>query len=135
MQDFDKFMEEFIKHQEIKFKHAVENMVNATEYVKKHNHFYYCEIIINKDGLIAEAHPSHTEFLKRYSGLTDEEILELDKDMMSTPLDMLLEHTGCVAVWYDSYRYIGRMSKEQEDALNTLIKNEIVGFKLVEEVM
>lgn len=134
MQDFDKFIEELIKQQETKFKLAVENMVSAKEYVKKHNHFYYCEIIINKDGLIAEAHPSHTEFLRRYAGLTEKEVLDLDVDNKSTPLDILLKYTGCVAVWYEGFNYEGNLSKEQKEALCTLIENNIVGFKLKEAV-
>lgn len=135
MEEFDRFLEEYTKIQEINFKKAVENMVDVNKYVKIHKHYYYCEVIITKEGLIAEAHPSHTEFLKRYSGLTDEQILELDKDMMSTPLDILLEHTECVAIWYEDYRYKGTLSKEQQEAIDTLIENKIVGFKIKEGVI
>lgn len=134
MQDFDSFIEEYIKQQEIKFKLAVENMVNVTEYVKKHNHFCYCEIIINKEGLIADAHPSHTEFLRRYAGLTEKEVLDLDEDNNSSPLDILLKHTGCVAVWYEGYNYKGYLSKEQKEALRVLIENNIVDFRLKEVI-
>lgn len=130
MEDFNSFVADLIKKQEEAFKESLKNMVNVYEYIKTHNEIDYCEIIITKDGLIAKAHPSHTEFLKIYSGLNNEQILELDKDMMHSPLNMLLKYTECVAVWYNHYRYVGNLSKEQKEALDILIKNKIVGFKL-----
>lgn len=130
MVDFDNFIEEFIKAQEAKFKLAVSNMVEAKEYVKRHKHINYCEIIINKEGLIAEAHPSHTEFLRMYSGLSQEELMELDIDCRDTPLNTLLKHTGCVAVWYNFYIHNGDLSSKQREALAILIEDNIVKFDL-----
>lgn len=130
MKDFDEFIKAFIKAQEDTFKSSVSSMVNAKEYVKKHKHINYCEIIINKDGLIAEAHPSHTEFLRMYAGLSQEELMDLDKDCRDTPLHTLLKHTDCVAVWYNCYADKGSLSNKQREALTTLIEHDIVDFSL-----
>lgn len=130
MTDFDKFMEELIKKQENDFKIALSNMVEAKEYVKIHKHINYCEVVVDKEGLIAEAHPSHTEFLRMYAGLSQEELMDLCEKHNDIPINTLLEHTGCVAVWYNHYMYEGNLSDKQKEALAILIKNDIVDFNL-----
>lgn len=130
MSDFDKFIKELIKKQEDDFKIALSNMVEAKEYIKRHKHINYCEIIINKEGLIAEAHPSHTEFLRMYAGLSQEELMDLCEKYDDIPINTLLEHTGCVAVWYNHYMFEGKLSDKQKEALDILIKSDIVDFNL-----
>ena len=116
--------------QKTKFESAVSNMVDAKEYVKKHNHINYCEVVISKEGLIADAHPSHTEFLRMYAGLSPEELSDLDEENMFTPLSILLKHTGFVAVWYNGYDYNGELTYKQKEAITTLVESGIVGFTL-----
>lgn len=134
MDDFELFVQEYEKRCKLRFEKAKTNMITAKEYVKKHNHINYCEVIIARDGLIAEAHPSHVEFLRMYAGLTNEDVLNLDKDMLYTPIDVLLKYTGCVAVWYGNYHYIGDMTVEQISALETLIEHKVVCFTRVDSI-
>lgn len=130
MGSFDDFIKELMDMQKTKFESAVSNMVDAKEYVKKHNHINYCEVVISKEGLIADAHPSHTEFLRMYAGLSHEELSDLDEENMFTPLSILLKHTGFVAVWYNGYDYNGELTYKQKEAITTLVESGIVGFTL-----
>ena len=74
--------------------------LSVDEYLSVHTEICYCESLIFPDGTICDCIPSHEIALARASCFTFDELRELIP-MSASPVEWLVECTGCVAVWYD----------------------------------
>lgn len=90
-------------------------------FLAKHTYINYCEAIVNKEGKVSYARPSHTMALEY---LTKKSRNELDRmiPIYSSPLHWLIEFTGCAAIWNDFSLMPSNPTKEQLDTINILIE-------------
>lgn len=102
-----------------------DELLDADTFIKKHHHINYCEVIINREGLICYVRPSHTETMIRLMGKTQEEI---DKEMpiYETPINWLVDKSGFIAVWYEGYVTPKHVNIKQRIALNKLINAKVI---------
>lgn len=100
---------------------------DVKKFIREHKHINYCEAIIDKNGLVEYAEPSHLMTLCKEYGKSKEEI---DKEMSITasPLEWLVEKTGCVAIWWNYCVIPKSLNEVQKEVIKELIKSEIVGF-------
>ena len=94
-------------------------------FIKDHNYIQYCECIIYKDGMIEYACPSHLEVLIKHTGETKEHIYG-KMDIFDSPIDWLVQYTGCIAVYTNGYLKPNIVTSEQQKVLDALIKNNLV---------
>lgn len=113
------------------------NMFEIFKKFKKHNkplkfedlnenHF---EIIIDVDGKMYEAYPSHADWLvDRFvasSDLPEKEALELIPYF--NVISFLTRVTGCIAVW--STRFVGKPNAKQRRVLLQLVKSDFLSLR------
>lgn len=103
--------------------------MNVKNYIKQHNHYGYCEAIIYPNGDIEDAIPSHTYKLMAITHKSRKELNELIPDRAS-PLDWLLGYTGCIAIWYNFFRYDGFVNDKQYNTIQELVNHDIVCDKI-----
>jgi len=101
------------------------------EFIKYHNENYinYCEVLIHPDGDISYAIPSHQEKLINLTCYEREvlfDILDIWCDVMLELVNM----TGCISVWYNTYINPKKITKEQINSLNKLYDNECISSDL-----
>ena len=94
-------------------------------FIKEHSYVDYCECIIYKDGTIEYACPNHLEVLIRYTGEAMEDIYN-KMDIFDSPIDWLVQYTGCIAVYTNGYLKPNITTLKQQKALDALIKNNLV---------
>jgi hypothetical protein len=94
-------------------------------FIKEHSYVDYCECIIYKDGTIEYACPNHLEVLIRYTGETKEQIYG-KMNIFDSPIDWLVQYTGCIAVYTNGYLKPNIVTSEQQKVLDALIKNNLV---------
>lgn len=107
----------------------VDNKLDVDTFIKEHKHVYYCEAIIYRDGSIAYVRPSHIETLIRETGLTHKQVYD-EMPTCEHSLYWLLDKTGCVAVWYDTYATPRnkKLTLAQRITLKKLSDADIVSF-------
>ncbi|MGL5459666.1 MAG: hypothetical protein ACRDBY_08625 [Cetobacterium sp.] len=97
------------------------------EFIKEHNHIRYCEAIIDEDGLIEYAVPSHVMLLERYTGIDRDTLYFRIMPMTELPIKWLVNYTKCVSVWYGYFVAPScGMNEKQQEVLNKLIEADIV---------
>lgn len=102
--------------------------ITCDEFIKNHNHINYCEAIIYVDGDITWAVPSHVNALSKIIGLSQEE-LNSKIPITESPIHWLIEKTGCISIWYDSWIYY-EINEAQRHTLKKLYNSKIIGFKI-----
>lgn len=102
------------------------NKMDAEAYAKYHNHICYCEVIVDKDGLVEEAKPNHINTLIRQTGLPEDLIYAI-MPIDASPIHWLTEFTGCVSVWYNGL-WIPKegCTAEQRETLTKMMDAEII---------
>lgn len=108
----------------------IHDKINVYDYIKQHNHIHYCEAIIYPDGRIADVKPSHIYTLIRETGISYNDIYK-KIPVISSPIDWLIEYTGCICVWYEYCVTPKSLTKEQLESLKALIENKIITNKII----
>lgn len=85
----------------------------------------FCEAIINKDGTVNFALPSHQDYLIYHSGISRDLIFKL-MPVTESPLHWLTSLTGMVAVWGFGALVPNDMTEAQGKSLKNLIDNRII---------
>lgn len=118
-----KFLREQEEVQKVKF-YSKEEFINI--HINKKKYVRYCEAIMNKNGELAYVNPSHTYTLMDIVGKSRREVNEMIP-VYESPIDWLIEYTGCVAIWFDFIKVpkIG-LNEEQKETLKFLINNKII---------
>lgn len=95
--------------------------IDFKEFLKTYKHIRYFECIMYPDGTLEEARPSHTyKLCEIYDNTkTLQEIEELIPLSIS-PIEWLLNKTGCIALWYQSI-----MIDERNQQLTDIQKKNI----------
>lgn len=105
--------------------------------IEKHKKVYinYCEVIIDRSGLINYAVPSHSDFLESYCCKLFN--INLDEFRDTCPRSMycdymtwLLRQSACVSCWAQGYMY-EYINDFQRNSLELLIDNGLVADKLL----
>lgn len=91
----------------------------------------YLEVVIEQDGHVLYAVPSHTLFLENYGALmfdiTIEKLRELcPQEYYFDYMTWLLEKTGCVSVWSCGYMKPSTMSTCQSKVLMNFVENGVM---------
>lgn len=90
------------------------------EFINKHRQDEEdCECIINPDGTILEAQPSHIRMLEEQSGMESGAFNSMMEKEME-PLFWLVEYTGCISVWKTRALAPVHITEQQEAALEVL---------------
>lgn len=97
----------------------------------KKNYTNYLEVIIEPNGHVCYAVPSHQIFLEKYgakiNNISREEFVEkCPKEYWCDYLTWLLKETKCVSVWSIGYMKPSNVTKEQENVLKHFIKEQIM---------
>ena len=95
--------------------------MRVSEYIRDYKSDYYCEIIIEPNGMIELAHPSHIMKLVELSKESYETLCN-KMPINAGPVFWLVEYLNCVAVWYDSYIYCNKITQKQLETLEKLKK-------------
>lgn len=95
----------------------------------------YLEVIINPDGIVEYAVPSHMyKLMSVFEGgkYSVEQINEMFiQDMMGlSPIEWLCKKTGCISVWTNGYE--GVANEQQIDVLKTLKVEGLYQGKILE---
>jgi hypothetical protein len=104
------------------------------EFITLHNskHKHYCEAIVQKNGNIVYAEPSHTLRLQIMWGVPAQELFEggPKRDELSrlmpfsaSPIHWLAEVLGCVVLWYESIIFPPDYTKDQMASVRKLMEN------------
>lgn len=122
-------LDEHYKKMDNLYLNIEDNKLDIDTFIKEHKHVYYCEAIIYRDGRIAYVRPSHIETLIRETGLTHKEIYD-EMPSCEYILYWLLDKTGCVAVWYNTYAAPRnkKLTLAQKITLKKLSNTDIVSF-------
>ncbi len=111
--------------------------VNIEEFIvehKKHNH-NYCEIIVEPDGSIVYAHPSHLMKLEQLWGVPDKELFETgpirtklysEMSMSVSPLHWLSETLQCVVCWFNGIVVPLNYTEAELVTVHKLIKSNCI---------
>ena len=100
------------------------------DFIKQHNHVFYCEAVILPDGRVKYALPSHSEvMLARYMELNHFKTRE-EAYASVTPeeysLQWLVNASGYVAIWYDIQVIPEGVTPEQLHSLNRLLETKVI---------
>lgn len=107
----------------------IQRVLNSPFDIETHKATFvdYLEVIIDEDGVIHYAVPSHQEWLIKKAceklNVTRDELCScIPHDMIFDTMDWLTEETGCVSVW--DTRYIGSVAdRKKREALTQLKVN------------
>ncbi|MEG1433239.1 hypothetical protein [Eubacterium sp.] len=91
---------------------------------KRRGYINYCEAIILPNGKICFAEPSHLEALISIYGKERVDIFS-EMPVTESPIDYLLDKTGCVAVWYNC-RIYASINQKQVDTLSYLLDARVI---------
>lgn len=95
-------------------------------FIQKHDHIYYCEAVINKDGEICYVRPSHVETLLKITGESRKEIYD-KMTIADAPINWLTDYTGCIPVWYKGYiTPKSGMTEKQRITIEKLKKHGVI---------
>lgn len=87
----------------------------------KQKYIHYLEVVIDKNGVVHYAVPSHQEYLIfeccRQMKLSRDEVLK--KAPVYDFLDWLMKQTDLILVWSDNY--LGKANEKQKETLQMLI--------------
>lgn len=83
------------------------------------------EAILLPNGKIIEACPSHLLAMIRLTGKTEKVIYD-EMPIISSPIYWLVEYSGCVATWENFAIAPSKITKEQEQSLDVMLKNNII---------
>ena len=103
------------------------------EFIRQHNYICYCEAIIHPNGEIEYAIPSHTmkmeEITLSLTGMTHEE-LNNAIPIYDSPLQWMINRTGCIALWYDGaiIPENTNITDKQREVIKLLYKNKIISI-------
>ena len=127
--EFEKELESSYKRMDNLYLNIVDNKLDVDTFIKEHKGINYCEAIIYRDGSIAYVRPSHIETLIRETRLTHKEIYD-EMPSCEHSLYWLLDKTGCVAVWYNTYAAPRnkKLTLAQKITLKKLSNTDIVSF-------
>lgn len=103
------------------------------EFVLKHGHFGYTEIIILKNGEIEYSIPSHINKLIELSGKTKDELNKL-MPILADQISWLCDYTNCVAVWYNCAKLPHNFTNEQKETIEYLSIHNLIsgdGFSMI----
>lgn len=102
-------------------------------FIENHTHINYCEVIIDKNGLISYVKPSHTESLIKETGRSRDKIYKMIH-ISESPLIWLIKYTNCICVWSGFYMATEKINVKQREALQMLIdagltkKNNMINY-------
>lgn len=101
-------------------------------FIETYSHINYCEILIDKEGYIFEARPSHTMALLREAEMTleDQDYIPIER----SPLEWLLEKTECVAIWYEFFKTVA-INEIQLKVIRKLMDTEKVNRELYSKLL
>lgn len=106
--------------------------MDAVTFIKQHKYINYCEVIIDKDGMIEYVRPNHIQTLIRATNLPEDLIWAM-MPIDASPIVWLVDFTGCVAIWYNMiYAPKQGLTTEQERAIRLLIEAKIIENVLAE---
>lgn len=101
--------------------------------LKKHKEKFinYLEVVIEPNGKIHYAVPSHQLFLEKYgakiNNISQEDFVEsCPTEYWGDYLNWLINETNCVSVWSIGYMKPETITEEQIKVLNTFIEEEIM---------
>ena len=98
---------------------------DVDQFIKEFDYPEGCEAIINLEGEIAYASPSHIEALIKYSGESRDVIYDkMPLDAM--PIKWLVEYTKCISVWPDGIILPKAITESQQVTVRKLIKCNLV---------
>lgn len=90
--------------------------------------WFECEAIINPKGEVAFATYGHVEAMIEFSNESKESIYN-KMDILEIPVLWLVNYTSCISVWEQGILCPKIITKEQQDALNILIENNLTTRK------
>ena len=85
----------------------------------------YCEIIIDSDGKIIIANPSHTEMMLKLTGRSREDIYS-EMPIMASPIHWFVDYLGYVSVWYDFQIVPKSLNEKQKRTLELLANHKMI---------
>ena len=94
--------------------------------VERHKRTFiaYLEVIIDSDGNIIYAIPSHQQLLIAMTGKTVQQLEEeIPLECMFDATAWLCKQVGCIAVWYD--KYVGEPNDIQKETLGMLKRHGV----------
>lgn len=91
----------------------------------------YCEVLIDRDGSVILAIPSHTEAIINYIAKKEEKTNKEIKNAISgvcLPLEWCVDKYGIIAVWHNGYIYptYKKITKRQSKTLKLLRKHKLI---------
>lgn len=87
----------------------------------------YCEIIIDKDGKIIIANPSHTEAMLKLTGET-KEIIYNKMPIYASPIHWFVKYLNYVSVWFNFQLIPENLTFAQYETLNLLEQNGFIKY-------
>ena len=114
--------------------------MNVEEFIHEHlevnNYKDYCEALVDKDGKIAYAIPSHDNALMALYGLSDEDIFDPDSEtrkelikripLSASPSSYMSEELQACLLWYSNILLPLKYTEEQLIVISKLIKEGIL---------
>lgn len=112
------------------------------EHLEVNEYINYCEAIINKEGLIGYAIPSHNYALQMLYGYTLEEVYDIDKckdlwdkiPSSASPNSWMCEDLGVCSVWFSKLVIPKNYTEEQLKTIAKLMSKGIVSENAYVEV-
>lgn len=98
---------------------------SVIDFIANHHHIRYCEAVIDKNGLIEYAVPSHLFKLVAVSGKTYDEINEM-MPLDASPIHWMVNYTGYISVWTKGYINPASPTLEQFKTLVALVEADLV---------
>lgn len=92
----------------------------------------YCEILIDRNGDVILAVPSHVEAIINYIAYkekkSNKKIKDLIKHSSCLPIEWCVDKYGIIAVWYNGYMYstYKKITKSQLKTLKLLRENKLI---------
>ena len=75
---------------------------NIEKYIKKTSHYInYCEAIMDKEGNVCDAVPSHERYLLHMLQKRGEADIANQMPFSASPVHWMVEHSGCISLWTD----------------------------------
>lgn len=87
----------------------------------------YCEIIIDKDGKIIIAEPSHTEAMLKLTGETRENIYN-KMPIIASPIHWFVKYLKYISVWYNFQLIPEKLTLAQYETLELLEKHGFIKY-------
>ena len=96
----------------------------------KHQWINYCEIIIDKEGKIIIAEPSHIEAMLKLTGENREDIYE-KMPITASPIHWFVKYLGYVSVWNNFQLVPETLTLAQYQTLELLNNNNFINYKTI----